>query len=213
MGAAELLQDGLVKPEDRDRFLGRIRSEAARLVELVQDVINLSRLDEGEEFPREDTDMLALARDAASALENEAAARGVTLTVSGTAERVNGVRQLLWEIVWNLADNAVKYSKSGGRANIDVSRTAEGRVAVTVSDDGVGIPREAAGARFRALLPRGQEPLARDRRHRPRPLHSEARRPVPQRRRPPRERAREGHCDNRDILTGSPAVKAGLSRI
>ena len=143
MGAAELLQDGLVKPEDRDRFLGRIRSEAARLVELVQDVINLSRLDEGEEFPREDTDMLALARDAASALENEAAARGVALTVSGTAERVNGVRQLLWEIVWNLADNAVKYSKSGGRANIDVSRTAEGRVAVTVSDNGVGIPREA----------------------------------------------------------------------
>ena len=63
--------------------------------------------------------------------------------MSGTAERVNGVRQLLWEIVWNLADNAVKYSKSGGRANIDVSRTAEGRVAVTVSDNGVGIPREA----------------------------------------------------------------------
>src|SRR5699024_8296286 len=61
MGAAELLQSGLVKPEDQQRFLGRIRSEAARLVELVQDVINLSRLDEGEEFPREDTDMYALA--------------------------------------------------------------------------------------------------------------------------------------------------------
>ena len=75
MGAAELLQSGLVKPEDRERFLARIRSEAGRLVGLVQDVINLSRLDEGEEFPREDTDLLELAREAAADVADEAAPR------------------------------------------------------------------------------------------------------------------------------------------
>ena len=143
MGAAELLQSGLVKPEDYERFLNRIRSEAARLVELVQDVINLSRIDEGEEFPREDTDLYTLSGEVVMALETEAANREVALSLSGGHETVCGVRQLLWEIIWNLADNAVKYSKPGGKANIDVSRTSDGRVRVTVSDDGVGIPREA----------------------------------------------------------------------
>lgn len=144
MGAAELLQSGLVKPEDRDRFLSRIRSEAARLVELVQDVINLSRLDEGEEFPREDTDMAALTGEVAANVADEAARRGVEVTVTGSGGVVNGVRRLLWEIVWNLAENAVKYSKpEGGRANIDVATTEDGHVRVTVSDNGVGIPKES----------------------------------------------------------------------
>ena len=142
MGAAELLQDGLVKPEDQPRFLGRIRSEAARLVELVQDVINLSRLDEGEEFPREDTDMLAIAFDVAGALESECRSRDVTLEVRGEGGSVFGVRQLLWETVWNLADNAVKYSKPGGRAYISVDRLGDGRVRLTVGDNGVGIARD-----------------------------------------------------------------------
>ena len=143
MGAAELLQDGLVKPEDRDRFLNRIRSEAARLVQLVQDVIDLSRLDEGEEFPREDTDMLALAKEISASLAAEAERRGVTVSVTGQSCSVYGVRRLLWEIVWNLAENAVKYSRpEGGRADIDVRRLSDGRVRVTVSDDGLGIPKD-----------------------------------------------------------------------
>ena len=144
MGAAELLQSGLVKPEDRERFLGRIRSEAARLVELVQDVINLSRLDEGEEFPREDTDMLALAKEVSANVADEAEKRHVTVNVTGSGGNVHGVRRLLWEIVWNLAENAIKYSKpEEGRADIDVSTLPGGHVRVTVSDDGLGIPREA----------------------------------------------------------------------
>ncbi len=144
MGAAELLQSGLVKPEDRERFLARIRSEAGRLVGLVQDVINLSRLDEGEEFPREDTDLLELAREAAADVADEAARRGVKLSVSGGGGTVRGVRQLLWEIIWNLAENAVKYSKpEGGRADVEVDTLPDGRVRLRVSDDGVGIPREA----------------------------------------------------------------------
>ncbi len=144
MGTAELLQAGLVKPEDQARFLARIRSEAARLVELVQDVINLSRLDEGEDFPREDTDMYVAAREVAANID-EAERRGVAVSVTGSGGVVHGVRRLLWEIVWNLAENAVKYSKpAGGRADIDVSTLGDGHVRVTVSDNGVGIPKGGA---------------------------------------------------------------------
>ena len=149
MGSAELLQDGLVRPEDRDRFLGRIRSEAARLGQLVQDVIDLSRLDEGEEFPREDADLMAMAREVAASLADEAERRKVALTVSGEGGTVRGVRRLLWEIIWNLAENAVKYSRpEGGRADIGVSTLPDGRVRLTVSDDGVGIPPEAQSRVF-----------------------------------------------------------------
>ena len=149
MGSAELLQDGLVRPEDRDRFLGRIRSEAARLVQLVQDVIDLSRLDEGEEFPREDADLMAMAREVAASLADEAERRKVALTVSGEGGTVRGVRRLLWEIIWNLAENAVKYSRpEGGRADISVNTLPDGRVRLTVSDDGVGIPPEAQSRVF-----------------------------------------------------------------
>ena len=144
MGAAELLQSGLVKPEDQERFLSRIRSEAGRLVELVQDVINLSRLDEGEDFPREDTDMYVLAKEVAANVSDEAERRGVTVTRRRL--RRHGLRRAppAVGIVWNLAENAIKYSKSeGGRADIDVSTLDDGHVRVTVSDNGVGIPKEA----------------------------------------------------------------------
>ena len=141
MGAAELLQDGLVKKEDQQRFLGRIRSEAGRLVALVDDVIDLSRMDEGESFPRQQTDLLQLARDVAGDLAPAAEKRGIAVNVSGAGGTVNGVRQLLWEIVWNLCDNAVKYGRDGGRVEVNVSPTAGG-VALSVADDGIGIPAE-----------------------------------------------------------------------
>ena len=141
MGAAELLQDGLVKKEDQQRFLGRIRSEAGRLVALVDDVIDLSRMDEGESFPRQQTDLLQLARDVAGDLAPAAEKRGIAVNVSGAGGTVNGVRQLLWEIVWNLCDNAVKYGREGGKAEVNVSPTA-GDVAISVADDGIGIPAE-----------------------------------------------------------------------
>ena len=141
MGAAELLQDGLVKKEDQQRFLGRIRSEAGRLVALVDDVIDLSRMDEGESFPRQQTDLLQLARDVAGDLAPAAEKRGIAVNVSGAGGTVNGVRQLLWEIVWNLCDNAVKYGRDGGHVEVNVSPTAGG-VALSVADDGIGIPAE-----------------------------------------------------------------------
>ena len=142
MGAAELLQDGLVKKEDQQRFLGRIRSEAERLVALVDDVIDLSRMDEGESFPRENTDMLQLARDVAGDLAPAAEKRSISINVTGEGGTVRGVRRLLWEIVWNLCDNAVKYGREGGHVDVSVARAGNGGVALCVADDGIGIPAE-----------------------------------------------------------------------
>lgn len=141
MGAAELLEGGLVRREDEKRFLARIRSEAARLVALVEDIIRLSRLDEGGRFPEERTALLPLAREAAESLRDAAARAGVTLTVSGEEGPVTGVRQLLWEIVWNLCDNAVRYNRPGGRVEVTVAR-GEGETVLTVADTGIGIPPE-----------------------------------------------------------------------
>ena len=142
MGAAELLQDGLVKSEDQQRFLGRIRSEAERLVALVDDVIDLSRMDEGDNFPREETDLLQLARDVAGDLGPAAEKRGIAISVGGSGGSVFGVRRLLWEIVWNLCDNAVKYGRDGGHVSVAVEGTASGGVSLSVADDGIGIPAE-----------------------------------------------------------------------
>ena len=88
--------------------------------------------------------MYVLAKEVAANVSDEAERRGVTVSVGGSGGTVCGVRRLLWEIVWNLAENAIKYSKSeGGRADIDVSTLDDGHVRVTVSDNGVGIPKEA----------------------------------------------------------------------
>lgn len=142
MGAAELLQDGLVKSEDQQRFLGRIRSEAERLVTLVDDVIDLSRMDEGDNFPREETDLLQLARDVAGDLGPAAEKRGIGIAVGGSGGSVFGVRRLLWEIIWNLCDNAVKYGREGGHVSVSVDAAPSGGVSLSVADDGIGIPAE-----------------------------------------------------------------------
>jgi len=141
MGSAELIENGLVKPEDLPRFAGRIRGEAARLVTLIDDIIRLSQLDEGTELPREAVDLLEVAEEAAAALAAEAFHNQVALTVEGEPARVNGVRRLLYEIVYNLADNAVKYNVPRGSATIRVAREQKG-VSLTVADTGIGIPPE-----------------------------------------------------------------------
>ena len=137
IGSAELMENGLVKPEDTPRFVGHIRREAARLVDLVEDIIRLSQLDEGVEMPAEEVDLLALSQEVKAALESAAAAKNVEISVSGDGFTVNGVRRLLYEIVYNLCDNAVKYNVPGGSICVHV----EGKT-LTVSDTGIGIPAE-----------------------------------------------------------------------
>ena len=139
IGSAELLENGLVKQEDVPRFIGHIRSEAQRLVTLIGDIIRLSQLDEGEPMPAEPVELLALAREAAESLQSAAAARNLTITVEGEPVELTGVRRLLYEIVFNLCDNAIKYNTDGGRVQVTVTKENE-TAAVTVRDTGIGIP-------------------------------------------------------------------------
>ena len=147
IGSAELLESGMVKPEDAPRFLGHIRAEAQRLVTLIGDIIRLSELDEGGELPAETVDLLPLAQEAAESLRTAAEQKNVTLTVTGGSASVTGVRRLLYEVLYNLCDNAVKYNVEGGRVEVCVA--AEGDTArVSVRDTGIGIPPEHQGRVF-----------------------------------------------------------------
>jgi len=141
MGSAELLENGLVKPEDQARFVGHIRKEAARLVLLIDDVIRISHLDEGVELPKEDVDILAIAEEIAASLRIVAAKKQVTITVSGDRCHFRGIRGLVGEIVQNLASNAVKYNVDGGRVDISVKQMKK-HIVLTVADTGIGIPPE-----------------------------------------------------------------------
>ncbi len=136
IGSAELLESGLVAPGDQDRFVGHIRREAARLVSLIEDIIRLSQLDEGISLPSEDVDMGELIREVVQALDDSARERQVSISCSG-GFRIQGVRRLLYEIVYNLCENAVKYNVSGGTVRITA-----GAGVLTVADTGIGISPE-----------------------------------------------------------------------
>ena len=141
IGSAELLENGMVQPDDVPRFVGHIRSEAQRLVTLINDIIRLSELDEGGSLPAEPVELLTLCRDTAKSLEAEAEKRGVTFSVTGEEVSVPGVRRLLSEVFYNLCDNAVKYNREGGSVTVSVARDG-GEAVVTVADTGIGIPQE-----------------------------------------------------------------------
>ncbi len=141
IGSAELLENGMVKPEDAPRFVGHIRKEAARLVSLIEDIIRLSQLDEGVEIPHEDVDLFALSQEVAASLQAVGQQRGICIRTEGEMCVVSGVRRLLYEIVYNLCDNAVKYNVDGGTVEIRVSAEG-GRSVLSVSDTGIGIPAE-----------------------------------------------------------------------
>ena len=141
IGSAELLENGMVKQEDVPRFVGHIRAEAQRLVTLIGDIIRLSQLDEGEPMPTEPVELLAVAREVAENLRSAAETRNVTVEVTGTPATVSGVRRLLYEIVLNLCDNAIKYNTEGGRVEVEGAQDG-GTAAVTVRDTGIGIPPE-----------------------------------------------------------------------
>ena len=147
IGSAELLENGMVQPDDVPRFVGHIRSEAQRLVTLINDILRLSELDEGGSLPTEPVELLALCRDTANSLEAAAQKRGITVAVTGDEVSVPGVRRLLTETVFNLCDNAIKYNRDGGSVTVTVGRDG-GEAVVTVSDTGIGIPAEHQGRVF-----------------------------------------------------------------
>ena len=139
-GMAEIMKNGMVKPEDVTGFAGDIYKESQRLIALVEDIIHLSRLDEGgDDLKREPTDMLELAKKVAGRIEPLAKQAGVSLAVAGAPFTVQGIPSVLEEMVYNLCDNAVKYNHSGGTVAVSVSPKGKGGV-VEVTDTGIGIP-------------------------------------------------------------------------
>lgn len=141
MGSAELIENGLVKPEDMPRFVGHIRTEAGRLVTLIEDIIRLSQLDEGDKLPFEEVDLLEVANEVAASLQDAATAKHVNLSVSGEAVFIQSVRRLITESLFNLCDNAIKYNVDGGAVAVSVQQE-EGKAVLTVKDTGIGIPPE-----------------------------------------------------------------------
>ena len=141
IGSAELIENGMVKPEDMPRFTGHIRKEASRLVTLIEDIIRLSQLDEGRQMPSEQVDLFELADEVKSVLEGACEAKNINMKLMGEHVCVDGVKRLLYEIIYNLCDNAVKYNNEGGIADIDIS-SDEKNAYITVRDSGIGIPQD-----------------------------------------------------------------------
>ena len=141
-GCAELMKNGLVKPEDTARFAGQIYSEAQRLINLVEDIIRLSRLDEGaEDMQRERIDLYALSGSVIDSLGNEAKENNISMALCGGPAFIWGVRQLVGGMIYNLCENAIKYNKENGSVKLTVSNEGEFSV-LNVSDTGIGIPPE-----------------------------------------------------------------------
>ncbi len=147
IGSAELLESGLVKPEDTARFVGNIRKEATRLVSLINDIIRLSQLDEDNEPTTETVELVAVAKEVVDLLTPSAARRNIELCIEGDPCTIYGVRRYIYEIIYNLCDNAIRYNTDGGKVSISVTKEAE-RAVISVSDTGIGIAPEHQGRIF-----------------------------------------------------------------
>ena len=142
-GNTDMLVGGIVKPEDIPGFAKNIRDEAGRMITLIQDILKLSQLDENTfSDQRERVDLYELAQSAAERLRPQADEKHVTISVTGERSEFTGIATVLEEMIYNLLDNAVKYNKQGGRADVDV-RSSGDDIVVTVSDTGIGVPADS----------------------------------------------------------------------
>ncbi len=139
-GYAELMANGIVKPEDVKPFSEKIYQEAQHLIGLVADIIRLSRLDEGAaDMQRESVPLYALASETLTELASKAKQADVTVSLTGSEVAVSGIRQLLSSVVHNLCDNAIKYNRKGGSITVTVSDEGE-YACLCIQDTGIGIP-------------------------------------------------------------------------
>lgn len=148
MGSAELIEMGIAKGDDVKRFASNIRKEASRMVNLVEDIMGLSQLDEGVSSAYEVMDVASIADDVRDELSDAAKVKDVSLMVDAQCHPVEvmGVPRLIHEMLYNLVDNAIKYNVQGGRVDVSVSLDDSSNVGKTmvleVSDTGIGIPKE-----------------------------------------------------------------------
>ncbi len=148
MGASELIENGMAKEEDIPRFAEKIHTEAVRLLALIEDIIKISRLDEGgltREF--EDVRLDELCREVLSELKEKADGKNITLNADLDEVTIRGVRTVLREMIFNLCDNGIAYNKKGGYVNISLKNGADGYV-LKISDNGIGIPEKHRGRIF-----------------------------------------------------------------
>ena len=139
MGYAEIIAGGIAKPEDVAPFAGKIRTEAQRLLALIEDIIHLSRLDEGgETVAFEPVELSALCDTVRDRLQSKAASKGIALRIEGEPAAVSGQRRTLEQMIFNLTDNAINYNKPQGSVTLTTG-TESGRPFVQVADTGIGI--------------------------------------------------------------------------
>jgi len=143
-GYAELIENGMVSGDDSVRFAGEIRKNSTRLLSLINDIINLSELDDGVKLNLEKMDLYEAAKNCVKNLDVAAAKNNVKLMLLGTSSYINADKAMMDEVLYNLCDNAIRYNNKdkGGNVIVDVSNTLDGKVKLTVKDDGIGIGKE-----------------------------------------------------------------------
>ena len=151
-GYAELIETGIAKPADIPDFARKIHGEATRMIQLVNDILQLSHLDNvsetGSEPVMETVDLLEVAKDCVERQKLNARHAYITLTYMGESALVEGNRQLLDELCQNLCDNAIRYNRPGGKVQLVTTCSRDGHCSLTVADNGIGIPREAQARVF-----------------------------------------------------------------
>ena len=147
-GFAEIMQGGLVKNEDIPKFAGRIYKESQRLLQLVEDVIQISQLDEEKtSYVWEPVDVYQVCKNAFESLKEKAKRFNVHLYICGERMKMEAVRTLLEEAIYNVCDNAIKYNRNDGSVSVFLTQTAQ-EIQIVVKDTGVGIPKEDQGRVF-----------------------------------------------------------------
>ena len=141
-GYAEIIKNGIVRDRDIPEFADRIYREAQRMIALIEDIMRLSKLDEGALVQKEQVDLYAVADEVRGRLEHAAADRNIRLSLQGVHCRMRGFRQILDEMIYNLVDNAIKYNKERGSVLIQVNPQEDG-ILLSVRDTGIGIPDDA----------------------------------------------------------------------
>ena len=141
IGSAELIENDIVQPHDLTRFVGHIRKEASRLLNLIEDIIRLAQLDEGNAMPVEEVSLLALANEVQEVLNYASEEKNVTISVCGDNGIMHGVQSLLFELIYNLVDNAIRYNETGGSVQVSITDEPD-QVRLCVSDTGIGIEQE-----------------------------------------------------------------------
>ena len=136
-----MIENGIVKNEDIPQFIGYIQKEGSRLVTLIDDIIRLSELDEKREMDMEDVSLKDVTEEVLETLSSAAEKKDISLHLEGEKGTIRGVRRLLTEMMYNLCDNAIKYSNTGGTVRVFITQTGND-VIVSVQDHGIGIAPE-----------------------------------------------------------------------